>query len=433
MTADKQPSMTQRLRALGLPSRDEYARISQMLRQETVGGGLLVIAAAIALAMANTPAAGAYEALRELKIGPAAVHLDLSLATWAGDGLLAVFFFLVGLELKHEFVVGDLRDARRALVPVVAAVGGVAIPALIYVTVNLSQPAGLRGWAIPTATDIAFALAVLAVIGSHLPAALRTFLLTLAVVDDLIAIVIIAVFYTDQINAAALALAVIPVVAYALLVQRFQRFFADHAWALWVILLPIGTLAWALVHESGIHATIAGVVLGLTVPVRAPAGEDGHGLAHQIEHRLRPISAGLAVPIFAFLSAGVALGGLDGLASALSDPVTLGIVGGLVLGKPIGIMTATWIVTRATHAELDDSVSWIDLGGLSALAGVGFTVSLLLSSLSFSGVGGDHARIGVLLASGLAATLGAGILVTQNRRYREIEEQQDADVPSRSQ
>lgn len=410
-------------RILGLGSWSETQRVTEILRKETVGGGLLVLAALAAIVWANSPAAGVYTALRDFRIGPEALHLDLSIGAWAADGLLAVFFFLVGLELKREFVAGDLRDPRRAMVPVVAAAGGVIVPALIFAALNLGQPGLLRGWAIPTATDIAFAVAVLAVIGSHLPAALRTFLLTLAVVDDLIAIAIIAVFYTADLNLPALAATAIPVALYALVVRSFRPLFGETRWAIWVVLLPLGIVAWALLHASGIHATIAGVVLGLIVPVRRRDGRtDVPGLSEIFEHRLRPLSAGFAVPVFAFFSAGVTVGGVAGLWSALTDTVALGIIAGLVLGKPIGILLTTWLLTRVTSARLDDTVKWIDLVGVGLLAGIGFTVSLLIAELSF-GAGtptADHAKVGVLTASLLAAAVASVLLSARNRRYRAI-------------
>ncbi len=252
----------------------ETSRISDVLRQETVGGALLVLGAAIALVWANSPWAVTYDELRDFTIGPSALHLDLSLGTWAADGLLAIFFFVVGLELKREFVAGDLRDPARAALPIVAALGGVIVPALVYVAVNISTGGeALRGWAIPTATDIAFAVAVLAIISTHLPAALRTFLLTLAVVDDLIAVTIIAVVYTSELHLLPLAAALVPLGLFALLVQKRVRS--------WWLLLPLALTTWALVHESGVHATVAGVLLGFTVPVirsrrgRWPGGGSG--------------------------------------------------------------------------------------------------------------------------------------------------------------
>ncbi|RAX16921.1 Na+/H+ antiporter NhaA [Pseudarthrobacter sp. AG30] len=417
-------------------SRGSYAealRIGEILRKETVGGALLVIAAVIALVWANSPASESYFALRDFTVGYAPWHLELSLGAWAADGLLAIFFFLVGLELKREFVAGDLRQISKSIVPVAAAVGGVAVPAVIYAVVNLASPETLRGWAIPTATDIAFAVAVLAIIGSHLPSALRIFLLTLAVVDDLIAITIIAFFYSSDIQRTPLLLALVPLAVYAFLAQKYRRFFGRHAAAAWLILLPLGVLTWALVHASGIHATVAGVLLGFAVPVirsQASGGpEAGPGLAEIFEHRFRPISAGVAVPIFAFFSAGVLVGGWEGLASALSDPVALGIILGLVLGKPVGILATTWVLTKATRASLDSSFTWIDVFGVALLAGIGFTVSLLVAELSFGNgsLHDDHAKVGILAASLIAALLATVVLRTRNRQYRLAEELEKVD------
>lgn len=420
------------LRILSPGSWGELLRIGEILRKETTGGLMLMVAALIAIIWANSPAGDAYFALRDFRFGPEALHLNLSIGAWAADGLLAIFFFLVGLELKHQFVAGDLRDPQRALVPVVAAFGGVAVPALIYVLVNGGTPETLRGWAIPTATDIAFAVAVLAIIGSSLPTALRIFLLTLAVVDDLVAITIIAVFYTESINWVAFGLFLVPVVLYAFLAQTRSRWFAENPWAPWLILLPIGAVAWALLHASGIHATIAGVVLGFTVPVRRkdPTAGEGHGLALTFEHNYRPLSTGVAVPVFAFFSAGVAVGGLDGLVESLASPVALGILAGLVLGKPIGIVASTFLLTKFTRANLDPALRWGDMVGVGLLAGIGFTVSLLVGELSF-GLGSDHndaAKVGILLASVLAAILSSTILVPSNRRYKAIRKARAVDT-----
>ena len=415
-------------------SYSEALRIGEILRKETVGGALLVAAAIIALVWANSPASDSYFALRDFKIGYEPWHLELSLGAWAADGLLAIFFFLVGLELKREFVAGDLRQISKSIVPVAAAAGGVVVPAVIYAVVNLTSPETLRGWAIPTATDIAFAVAVLAIIGSHLPSALRIFLLTLAVVDDLIAISIIAFFYSTDIQVAPLLLALVPLAVYTFLAQKYRHFFGRKASAPWLTLLPLGMVTWALVHASGIHATVAGVLLGFAVPViRSQAGggpEAGPGLAEIFEHRFRPISAGIAVPIFAFFSAGVAVGGWDGLVSALADPVALGIILGLVLGKPIGILGTTWILTKATRATLDSSFKWIDIFGVALLAGIGFTVSLLVAELSFGhgSLHDDHAKVGILAASLLAALLATAVLRTRNRQYRQAEELEKVDA-----
>ena len=419
---------------LGRGSFAESLRIGEILRKETVGGILLVAFAVVAIIWANSPAADAYFALRDLTIGYEPWHLELSLGAWAADGLLAIFFFLVGLELKREFVAGDLRQFSKAIVPVAAAVGGVVVPALIFAAINFGDPDKVRGWAIPTATDIAFAVAVLAVIGSHLPTALRIFLLTLAVVDDLLAITIIAIFYTDEISFVPLLIALAPIALYTFLVQKYRRFFGLNQWAGWAILLPIAFSVWALVHASGIHATVAGVLLGFAVPVirsQASGGpEAGPGLAEVFEHRIRPISAGFAVPVFAFFSAGVAIGGVDGFTSALRDSVTIGIIAGLVLGKPIGIVGVTWLLTKFTRVRLDPSLKWIDLLGMSVLAGIGFTVSLLVAELSFGpeSLSNDHAKVAILMASLLAAVLAGVILRLRNRHYRKIEEEDSVDA-----
>ncbi|MEW1963037.1 Na+/H+ antiporter NhaA [Microbacterium sp. NPDC077644] len=405
-------------------SSSESIRIGEILRKETVGGILLVACAVVALIWANSPWAETYFAVRDFEVGYEPWHLRLSIGAWAADGLLAIFFFLVGLELKREFVSGDLRRFSTAVVPIVAAVGGVAVPSLIYLAVTAGSAEASRGWAIPTATDIAFAVAVLAVIGSHLPSALRIFLLTLAVVDDLIAIGIIAIFYTETVEVVPLLLALAVIAVYGTIAQLYRRFFRLRPTAAWFILLPIGLVAWALLHASGIHATIAGVLLGFTVPVlhrRADRGEDaGPGLAEEFEHRFRPLSAGFAVPVFAFFSAGVAVGGAAGFASAFSDPIVIGIIVALVVGKPLGITAATWIITRIRRIDLDPALRWIDIAGVGILAGIGFTVSLLVAELSFAAgsEAADHAKVAVLTASVVAAAVASVLLGARNRRYR---------------
>ncbi len=412
----------------------EAQRIGTLLRKETVGGGLLVVTATLAIIWANSPWSESYFALRDFRIGYAPWHLELSLGTWAADGLLAIFFFLVGLELKREFVAGDLRRFRAAIVPVVAAAGGVMVPALIYVAITAPDAVAMRGWAIPTATDIAFAVAVLAIIGSHLPSALRIFLLTLAVVDDLIAISIIAIFYTDAIQFLPLLLGIVVIVVYAILAQRYRRFFRLHPSAAWFILLPIGIVAWAFIHASGIHATIAGVVLGFTIPVRHRAGEAepdaGPGLAEVFEHRFRPLSAGFAVPVFAFFSAGVALGGAEGFRDTLADAVAIAVIVALVCGKPLGILGSTWLMTRVRSIRLDPALRWIDIVGVGLLAGIGFTVSLLVTELSFDAADPhhDHAKVAIFVASLAAAVIGSIMLISRNRHYRRIAAEDAVDA-----
>lgn len=413
--------------------------IEQILRKETVGGVLLLIATVIAVTLANSAAADGYFALRDtyVSVGFGDAEFRISVGHLAADGLLAIFFFLAGLELKREFVAGELRDPRRALVPVAAAFGGAALPAVIFTLVNLTQgPEVLRGWAIPLATDIAFALAVLAVVGTSLPIAMRTFLLTLAVVDDLIGITVIAFVYTDDLQPLMLLGAAIGLAVFGLIAQRYQELFRLRSTAALVILTPIGLVVWFFMYSSGVHATVAGVLLAFTVPVLARGGEEdglgGHeGLAEKFEHGLRPISAGFAVPVFAFFSSGVAVGGLDGLVEAVTSPLALGIVAGLVLGKTIGITGAAWLVTRLPGVSLPRGVQWVDILGLAMLSGMGFTVSLLISELSF-GQGDpldDVAKVGILLGSLLAALLASALLLARNRHYRQrrAEDARDSD------
>lgn len=421
-----------RPRLLGRGTWREARLVADYLRAETVGGAVLLVAAVAALIWANSPWRESYSALRDFTVGPAALHLDLSLGAWAADGLLAVFFLVAGIELKREFVAGDLSDRRKAALPIAAAMCGVVLPAVLFVvTVRLlgqgldaTELNGiLRGWAIPTATDIAFALAVLAVIGTHLPSALRSFLLTLAVVDDLIAITIIAIFYTESVNLLMLAAAVVPLVVWRMLLKR--RLLNP------VLLAVPALLAWGLVHASGVHATVAGVLLGLLVPVNREIEDDPdrHSLAERLEHRLRPFSAGFAVPVFAFFAAGVTVVG-GGLGAAVQDAAAIGVVVGLVVGKAVGIFGGTWAVARFTRAELDDDLAWTDVFGLSLLAGVGFTVSLLVGELAF-GTGSardDHVKVAVLAGSLIAALLATVVLRLRNRHYRLVEQRESLDA-----
>jgi NhaA family Na+:H+ antiporter len=403
----------------------EARYVATALRTETVGGALLLGAAVIALIWANTPWSDAYVFLRDLVVGPHALHLDLSLGTWAADGLLALFFLVAGIELKREFVAGDLSDRSKAALPIAAAACGVVLPAVLYVvTAKVAGGDGdvFRGWAIPTATDIAFALAVLAVIATHLPSALRSFLLTLAVVDDLIAITIIAVFYTSGVSVLYLLLGVLPLALWWWLLRR--------GWTKPALLAVPALLAWGLVHASGVHATVAGVLLGLLVPVskRQEQSSEELSLAERVEHGLRPWSAGFAVPVFAFFAAGVTIGP-GGLGATFADPAALGVVVGLVIGKCLGVFGGTYLFARFTKASLDEDLAWSDVLGLSLLGGVGFTVSLLIGELAF-GMGSerdDHVRLGILLGSVLAALLAAVVLRFRNQHYRRVEAEETRD------
>lgn len=364
-----------------------------------------MIAAIVGFALANSPLSEWFLGLRDTVIGPAALGLNLSIGHWASDGLLAIFFFMVGLELKREFAEGSLRSASTAIVPVAAAVGGVLVPAGIYLIVNAGTDT-MHGWAIPTATDIAFAVAVLGLIAPGINPSLRVFLLTLAVVDDFIAIAIIAVFFTDGLNFAPLLFAIIPAAIFALVVRWKADLFARSAWAPLLILLPLGIVTWALFINSGIHATIAGVVLAFLVPVRSKKGE---GVSESINHRFELLSTIIAVPIFALFAAAVPLGEASRFPF---DPVAIGIMLGLLLGKPIGITLTTWLLTRFTRATLGSHVSWREVIGVSMVAGIGFTVAMLVSELSFTDIGDiDTARLSVMVASIIAALLAAVILM----------------------
>ncbi|CAM5784922.1 Na(+)/H(+) antiporter NhaA OS=Cellulomonas persica OX=76861 GN=nhaA PE=3 SV=1 [Cellulomonas persica] len=391
--------------------------LADTLRGERAGGVLLLVGAVVALVWANAwPAA--YATLSHTVVGPSALHLDLTLAQWATDGLLTVFFFVVGLELARELTVGELRHPATAVVPIVAAVGGMVAPALLYLALNVGRTGGAtQGWAVPTATDIAFAVAVLALVGRGLPPALRAFLLTLAVVDDLLAILVIGTVYTEDLAWLPLLGSVVCVAAFAWLVRRRRA----SAW----LLVPLGVVAWAALHASGVHATLAGVALGLVVPASPEATARARGLAsppeqslaEEWEHRWRPWSAGLAVPVFALFAAGVTVSA-DVLADALADPVAQGVALGLVVGKPLGILAATWAVATFTRARLALGLGWGDVIGVGLVGGIGFTVSLLVAELAF-GDGSphdEHAVLAVLVASLLAALTGGTVLAARGRR-----------------
>nr|WP_153455874.1 Na+/H+ antiporter NhaA [Streptomyces smaragdinus] len=396
--------------------------VTDALRTETVGGVLLLVSAVAAVVLANSDAAGWYESVKHHEIGPSTLGLHIDVADWAKDGLLTVFFFVAGIELKRELVTGELRDRRTAALPVVAALCGMAVPALVYLAVNVLAGGSPAGWAIPTATDIAFALTVLAVIGSSLPSALRAFLLTLAVADDLFAILIIAVFFTSDINLAALGLSVAGLVLFRLLHRA-----GVHGWYIYV---PLALVIWTLMHESGVHPTVAGVAMGLMLRVTVDPGER-ESPAERIEHLVRPVSAGLAVPAFAFFAAGVSVGGKS-LAGVFGNPEPLGVFLGLFLGKMAGILGGSWLTARFTRANLSEELQWADVAAVSMLSGIGFTVSLLISELAFE----DDPALAVqtkaaVLTGSLAAALVACVLLKwRDHIYRElsVEENLDEDM-----
>ncbi|MEV5687294.1 Na+/H+ antiporter NhaA [Streptomyces sp. NPDC052164] len=400
---------------LPLPERNYVA---EALRTETVGGVILLVAAVAALAWANT-FQSSYATISDFHFGPETLGLNLSVAHWAADGLLAVFFFVAGVELKRELVAGELRDPKAAALPVVAALCGMAVPALVYFLTTSLGGGSTDGWAVPTATDIAFALAVLAVIGTSLPSALRAFLLTLAVVDDLFAILIIAVFFTDSIDFMALGGAFAGLAVFYVLIRKRVRG--------WYIYIPLALVIWGLMYNSGVHATIAGVAMGLMMRCTRREGEK-HSPGEHIEHLVRPLSAGLAVPLFALFSAGVSLKG-DALAGVFTRPETLGVVLGLVLGKTVGIFGGTWLATRFTKAELNKDLAWADVFAVASLAGIGFTVSLLIGELAFEGDTEtvNEIKAAVLIGSLIAAVISGVLLKLRVRRYRALYEAEELD------
>lgn len=381
------------------------------LKSETVAGIVLVIGAVVALAWANSPIRESYFTLAGTQVGPEALGLHQSLSVWAADGLLAFFFFLVGMELKEEFTVGSLQNPRKALVPMLAAVFGMAGPTLVYLVVQLISGSGVYGgWAIPVATDIAFALGVLGLVGKGLPPAIRTFLMTLAVVDDLLGIIIIAVFFSNGLNFGFLAASIVMIVLFwALLRRRITR---------WFILWPIGLLAWYFMFRSGVHATISAVGLGMVVPTLLKDGET-EPLTDTITRKFSFFSSGFVLPIFAFFAAGVSVVDSGGLGQMLTDPVALGVYLGLPLGKCIGITGGVILLVKVFRLQLDDGVEIPDIFGISLISGIGFTVSLLIATLSFpaGSAHGEHARIAVLIGTLLSVILGA-IVVRIRASYR---------------
>ncbi|MEU9284828.1 Na+/H+ antiporter NhaA [Streptomyces sp. NPDC048275] len=404
---------------LGLLPLPERQAVARALRTETVGGLVLLAAAVVALAWANSPFSSAYDAIRDFHFGIPALGLDLSVAHWSADGLLTVFFLVAGIELKRELVVGELRAPARAALPVIAAVCGMAVPAAVYTATAAAGDGSLDGWAVPMATDIAFALAVLAVISTHLPAALRAFLLTLAVVDDLGAILVIAVFFTTDLNLYALVGAFAGLVVFYVL----QRLRITGWW--WYV--PLGIVTWALMYNGGVHATVAGVAMGLILRTTRDEGER-RSPAERTGYLLHPLSAGLAVPLFALFAAGVNVSA-GALGEVFTSPEPLGVVLGLVLGKILGIFAGTYLAVRFTRATLNPDLAWADVFGLATLAGIGFTVALLIGELAFpAGALGEHVKAAVLVGSLASALLAAVLLRRRNRLYRRLYEEETVDA-----
>ncbi|CAM4018269.1 Na+/H+ antiporter NhaA [Kibdelosporangium persicum] len=382
--------------------RGPVSEFARYLRIETVGGMILLGATAVALVLANSPTRGAYEAVRDFHIW------ELSVGDWAKDGLLALFFFVAGLELKRELVVGELSRFKAAILPVIAATGGMIVPIGVALAVGWGAPGIDQAWAVPAATDIAFALGVLSLTASGLPSSARVFLLSLAVVDDLGAIIIIALLFTAKFNLAAAAAAIVLLALYAYLQHKRIR----SSW----LYVPIALGTWFAVHESGVHATIAGVALGLLTRVKKDSYErDAPGI--RLEHRLQPWSAGLAVPVFALFAAGVPVSP-DALGQMLDDRVAVAVIAGLLVGKLVGIFGATFAAVRLKLAVLPNDLGWRDMAAVSMLGGVGFTVSLLIADLALDGGAAERVKAAVLLASAVASLLAAAMLVRRSRARR---------------
>ncbi len=378
--------------------------LRDFINKESAGGLMLIAAAVLAMLWVNTGGNTTYTALlaTPLAIGDAAYGVDKPLLLWINDGLMAVFFFLIGLEVKREIVAGQLGSWRQAALPVYAAIGGMMVPALVFIALNWNVPANLDGWAIPAATDIAFALGLLALLGSRVPPALKALLLAIAIIDDIGAIAIIALFYTAEMNLAALGFAFVPLALLFVLNRR-------NVASIWPYVI-IAAILWVFVLKSGVHATLAGVAAAMFIPVTAGAKRP----LETLEHILHPWVAFAVLPIFAFANAGVSFAstGID----ALLAPLSLGIAAGLVLGKQIGIFGACVIAAKARAATIPEGVSWRQLYGLSCLAGIGFTMSLFIGGLAFTApeqIAG--VKMGVLSGSLVSALIGMFVLATAPR------------------
>lgn len=377
------------------------AFIDRFLRMEAASGILLIIAAVAAMAMANSPLKDAYVHLFEtpLQVRIDGLNIDKPLSLWVNDGLMAIFFLVIGLEVKREVLEGALSSWRTASLPIFAAVGGMAVPALIYLVFNHDSAVLKDGWAIPAATDIAFALGIMALLGKRVPASLKIFLLALAIADDLGVVIIIALFYTKGLSLVALAWAGVALLGLIALNRRGYAGLTPY--------MLLGVVLWVAVLKSGVHATLAGVVLGFTIPLRIK-GRDVSPL-ESLEHALHSVSAFVILPLFAFANAGITLGSTE---IGFHFPLSLGIILGLFIGKPIGITFACWLAIRLKFAKLPDGTRVAQLVATSILAGIGFTMSIFISSLAFPGMQHwvDQARLSVLIGSLLAACLGYMLL-----------------------
>lgn len=381
--------------------------LRSLFSKQSIGGTVLVIASIIALLLANSPYQQFYSYLidTQLAVSLNGASLSKPLLLWVNDGLMALFFLLVGLELKREFLVGELKEFEHVMLPGLGALGGMVVPALIYFALNHDNASGLQGWAIPVATDIAFALGVLSLLGDRVPLALKVFLASLAIFDDIGAVIIIAVFYTSDISLVALAISGCCIAA----LFACNRFGVPYR----RVYLIIGLVMWVALLKSGVHATLAGVLLAMFVPIAVP-GKEKRSPLRNLEHDLMPIVTFVILPIFAFCNAGVSLAGV-GIAQ-LTHPVTLGIALGLALGKPIGVFAFCWVGVRFGFAKLPESIDWGKLFGVALLCGIGFTMSLFIGSLAFGETGVNQVfdeRLGIMLGSFVSGVIGFFVI----RRY----------------
>ncbi len=392
-SADSKPG--QRIRWTPLSALVDFFRL------EAAGGLLLIAAAALALIVANSPMHAAYRDFLDfpLRLGIGDFAIAKPLLLWVNDGLMAIFFLLVALEIKREMLSGQLSDRAQLVLPLLCACGGVAVPALVYAAFNQGDATAMSGWAIPAATDIAFALGILSLLGSRVPLGLKLLLSTIAVLDDLIAIVIIAIFYTQELSTLALVFAGVALLAMIVLNRIGVTSLVPY--------LLLGVALWVCVLKSGVHATLAGVATGLLIPLRDRRDPENAPL-ESLEHALHPWVAFAILPLFAFANAGLSLGGF-GMRSLLA-PVPLGIVLGLLFGKPIGVIGAAWIARMAGIGRLPENTSFKAIVGMGLLCGIGFTMSLFIGSLAFEGAGAAHvdaSRLGILCGSALAAVVGS--------------------------
>ena len=375
--------------------------MARFFANEATPGLLLMLAAAMALVANNTLFAPYYSAFLSVPIAVQVGALEIAkpLLLWVNDGLMAVFFFVVGLEIKREIVEGRLSSLDRAALPLIAALGGIAIPAMVFVGINLDSPMTMNGWAIPAATDIAFALGILALLGKGVPVSLKVFLLAVAIIDDLAAIVIIAAFYTEGVSLSALAIGGIGLAALMGLNRMGVLRLAPY--------ILIGIVMWVAVLKSGVHATLAGVLIALTVPLKAPEGMSSP--LKQAEHGLHPWVAFMVLPVFAFVNAGVSLEGIS--FAALLAPLPLGIAAGLFVGKQIGVFVFSWVAVKTGLCRLPEGANWLQIYGIACLTGVGFTMSLFIGTLAFDQAQQlNEVRLGVLLGSTISAIAGVIVL-----------------------